>query len=678
MWLAMALFFILPCVMSAEEPLRSIAEVRELSPERAAQNLKVDIEVQILKITSPGYGGFVTDGKMGIYMSFRHGFTSSALYSVGDRIRLLGYTVPGRFIPHIESRKITILENAPLPEALQIEEKIFFDPELDCQWVTFTGIVLGSMDAWHPTQMGIQLKYHEHTVNLLANRQDFSEKFIDSLVHRKVRVRAIAATKVNQKRQMMARFFHVAKESDLILLSKEEPNFVSIDELLSRKSAHQSQQVKVKGQVTHVSERGIYLRGEKGCLYSKTRPIQEIECGDLVEMVGLVEAGPVTPILFASDIRKKTVDDVVPPVPVEIELNEKYSPSLNYELVTLKCWLRKLRTTEDGLVFQCENSGYDFEVRIKGEKEAIDRFEIGSELLLTGIGELSSTNFFLPFGSQVDRFQLQLRNLQDIKVLSAPPWWSIKKLAVILTLMGLIGGAAFIWAMTLRSRIAYQTVVISEQVQRETVMEERQRLARDLHDTLQQNMTGISMQLAHAQRHVDVDDHDLTKSAINRAQEMLDQCRDETRESISRLRNSTTTRGSLAVLVEDTMIHDAKIAGVTLKIRTSGEPYPLDPFYVNHALKIVREAFSNALHHSECERIDVSFQYGEDDLEISVIDDGKGFDPKLGSPQGHYGLVGMNERAERIDSELSIESEPKKGTTIVLKIPVSLSRSKDL
>ncbi len=665
-----------PTLVAQELQLKSVAEIRALSLAEAVTNPTVNLRLQVLKIGAKKNGAFVSDGKDGIYLAFTHSYRGSRSFRAGEILDVYGKVAPGRFLPHISAVTIKRQGFRALPAPRKIDESKFADPSLDAQWVSFSGTILDVIDGTNPQELGFRIQCGEKTVNALVSRSYLAEQHLASLMHYRVKIRAIASTKANEKGQMIARYFSVSQYQDIKVIPEKIEAVTAMDQLLRRGGDHEDG-VKVRGRVLYANEREIYLRGEKASVYVKARNDHvKVERGALLEIEGQVQTGPVRPIILANQVSIIETGPELEPVNITLT-NEGYHSSLSDELVTLEAQVRGIRENNDGYVIQCEGHEIPFDAHIDSGITLPANLQRGATIRLTGICKLTASRFFLPFPYQMDGFRLRVRDLGDLEILQAPSWWSARRLAITLGGIAAIGVLAFVWAMLLRSQVASQTNVISAQVQREAAHEERQRLARELHDTLQQNMTGISMQLDHARRHLDASQPDLTKDTLNRAQSMLDQCRQETRESISQLRSATTTRGSLAILVEDAMREEAEMHAVTLKVETAGKPYPLDPFYVRHAVRITREAFSNALSHSKASKVRVNFVYSDEELEVQIEDNGAGFETQKAPPKGHFGLVGMKERAARIGSKLSINSEPGRGTMIDLKIPRSLSIAKE-
>lgn len=215
--------------------------------------------------------------------------------------------------------------------------------------------------------------------------------------------------------------------------------------------------------------------------------------------------------------------------------------------------------------------------------------------------------------------------------------------------------------------LALQSARIAESAKSTAITEERNRLARDIHDTLAQALALIVMQLQRAESKLG--------PAWAYAREPLETVRQlavgglaEARRSVSMLRPPVTPHGLAQAVQEAADLARGYYRG-SLKVRVIGTPHAIERSVEEELFAIVREALTNAAKHSEGTRIDVEVAYiDERSVRVAVADDGVGFDPEQ-PRNGRYGLVGMSERADRIGAALTLASEPGAGTEIVAVWP---------
>jgi signal transduction histidine kinase len=201
------------------------------------------------------------------------------------------------------------------------------------------------------------------------------------------------------------------------------------------------------------------------------------------------------------------------------------------------------------------------------------------------------------------------------------------------------------------------------------VLAERNRIARALHDTLAQGFAGIAFQLeavadklnqapAQARQH------------LNLALSMVRHSLVEARRSVMNLRSSALESCDLANALADTARHMMGHRSVDVSVQTSGPARMLSPKVEDNFLRVGQEAVTNSLKHSQATRIQIVLDYQPTLVRLSVQDNGRGFEPNglMAANGGHFGLVGMRERAKQIGGKIEIRSNPGVGTEVVLEI----------
>lgn len=199
-------------------------------------------------------------------------------------------------------------------------------------------------------------------------------------------------------------------------------------------------------------------------------------------------------------------------------------------------------------------------------------------------------------------------------------------------------------------------------------VEERNRLARELHDTLAQSLAGIALQLETADALLDVD-MDKTRQALQRALTLARNNLDEVRRSVLDLRAAPLEGRSLAealtALIEDITRRHAFI--VDLSVVGAGQPLPVR---VEAGLyRIAQEALTNVIRHAEAYHLTISYTATPDHITLVIADDGRGFMPDS-LPTGQFGLIGLNERVRLLNGKLDLQSEPGAGTRLQVVIPL--------
>ncbi|WP_202921736.1 sensor histidine kinase [Anatilimnocola aggregata] len=223
------------------------------------------------------------------------------------------------------------------------------------------------------------------------------------------------------------------------------------------------------------------------------------------------------------------------------------------------------------------------------------------------------------------------------------------------------------------SWVAYRLRIRNIRSRLQVVLTERNRIARELHDTLIQGFSGVTMQMQALATRLHKSPESETLAEIIRD---AGGCLSEARRSVAGLRNPQGTESGLATAIADTARQLTEGSDVRLRLELCTAIPNLEADVEYNALRIVQEAIANAVKHSGASVIDVKVSLARQMLEISVQDDGSGFDVARHLEQvqpGHYGIIGMRERASQIQAELHWRSQLRQGTTVTLRLPSSPS-----
>ena len=203
-------------------------------------------------------------------------------------------------------------------------------------------------------------------------------------------------------------------------------------------------------------------------------------------------------------------------------------------------------------------------------------------------------------------------------------------------------------------------------------VKERTRIARELHDTLLQSFQGLML---HFQTEVGRLPPGQTKEVLEKALDTGEQAIVEARNAIHDLRSSTMVSCDLVQAVRSLGNELAAQDSARFHLVVEGPPRNLQPILRDEIYRIAREAVRNAFRHAKARRIEAEIRYSDKVLRLRIRDDGQGIDPGIieGGLIGHYGLLGMCERATQIGGQLDIWSGTGAGTEIELNIPGSIA-----
>jgi signal transduction histidine kinase/ligand-binding sensor domain-containing protein len=236
-------------------------------------------------------------------------------------------------------------------------------------------------------------------------------------------------------------------------------------------------------------------------------------------------------------------------------------------------------------------------------------------------------------------------------------WWFYSLVALLIALLG--------WQL-------YLYRLRQVELRFDAVLAERGRIAREIHDTLAQDIVAISVQLDLVARLMTLS-VDKAKAQLVTTRDLVRKSLAEARSSIWDLRSQPTTGGDLPTRIRDVTRQVAGDSPLKLNLLITGTYRPSSRDLEDELLRIAQEAVTNAVRHAGAQTIDVSLSYHADGVDLCVHDDGRGFtvsDARSGPP-GHYGLRGMYERAERAHATLTVESAPGAGTTVLARAQIS-------
>ncbi|BAY09960.1 AAA family ATPase [Calothrix sp. NIES-2098] len=206
-----------------------------------------------------------------------------------------------------------------------------------------------------------------------------------------------------------------------------------------------------------------------------------------------------------------------------------------------------------------------------------------------------------------------------------------------------------------------------ERSEQASILEERNRMAREIHDTLAQSFTGILLQVRAATQ-VLAGDLEATQAHLEMIEELARAGLAGARRSVSALRPRLLEEGNLESALHRIVAQMRSTTNTAVICKTQGTAYSLATEVENNLLRIGQEALTNAIKYADAGEIRVELAYNETQCILRVKDDGRGFGVGSIPLSGGFGLLGMSERAERIGAQLMIQSQPGQGTEIIVTI----------
>jgi signal transduction histidine kinase len=642
-------------------PLLTRAEqIRQLAPEEAARGYRVKIRGVVTNdVPYPDF--FVQDATAGIYVE--GSLSPRFAHHWGDLVEVEGITGPGRFAPVIREQKTRVLGKGTLPPTHVHPFSELAGGQQDSQWAAVRGIVRSvSIDrtSWHETVLALTVASGggRFTVRIPITRdEDFS-----SWIDREVLVEGVCGSLFNTQRQLIGVLFYVP---DLRLIKVEtQAKEVPVSSLMRFTPEGTSQhRVRVRGVVTYQQRgRALFLQNHGMGLRVLTQQDTDLAIGSLVDVVGFPAVGNSAPVLEDAVFHRVGWGSLDEPLNLDLTVPwEQYDGAL----VTTDATLLQLETRPDGqhLVLQRDARIFDATLEPNGPLDRLPQNRVNSTLRITGICLVRNGGLW----STPESFHILVRSAQDVSVLHAPPWWNLRRALWLLGILSAILLMVLAGMFVLGRKMREQVVIIRQKLQHGAVLEERNRIARELHDTLEQELAGITMQLDLA---VDCfrQAPPVAFRALDTARNMSRHSMVEARRSVWDLRCDLLEQGDLPSALGQIVRALTSVEKARIDVDVSGTPVKLPGRVEMNLLRIGQEAVANAIKNGHASAIRIELQYSPGKVILKIRDDGSGFNPDHSRSAGHFGMLDMHERAESLDCHLQIESAPGCGTLIAVEV----------
>jgi signal transduction histidine kinase len=694
--------------------LTNAAQVLSLSGEQAAERLRVELR-GIVTAAEPTWGGrfFIQDETSGVFVEN----LATIHPEPGDLVELMGVTHPGAYAPIITSPVWKRVGEAPLPEARRVPIEQIMSGIEDGQRVEVAGIIR-NIQPGQPN-MDVDLAsggYRLHVFPKMPTNADPA-----TMIGARVRVRGTAAASFNaQLRHMISVAMFVPQPSDFVIEATEAAN--PFDEpILPLRSVAQyrrdlspGKRIHVKGAVTlQRPGQDLFLEDETGGLHIRSIQPQSFQVGEVIEAVGFQDFDHFLPVLEDAVFRKTA--ERRPPLQAkqatirEIQDGLHHADRITLPAKVLDRSFSRTRWRADGrewtrtvLLLQQDDQVFTAEAESPQNDTALARIPLGSTIELTGI-------CFTENGAdkKLKTFQILLPDAGSFRLLQRPSWLTPRRLLIGLAalLAVLMAAVSWIFMITKRNAILHGLIQEKEKAQLElqqahdlleervkertaqlkfqitarkeselqfkAVLSERTRLAQELHDTLEQTLTGIALQLDTTSKLFQAKPENASRH-LELARELVGQSQVEVRRSVWDLRSRALEQFDLpgALITSCQQLTDR--TQIRFQVNPTGRVRPLPETVEDNLLRIAQEAMTNVIKHSQASEVKIDLDYGAKTVLLRVKDNGRGFDPgkSAGPNEGHFGLLGISERARRLNAELVLDSQPGAGTRIELRVPL--------
>jgi len=668
--------------------LTKVAEARDLPLEEAVRGYPVHLTGLVVgRLLPPTY---VVQDETGAIPVTTEG-RPNALWP-GQLIELEGVSDPGLFAPKVIARKATVKGTAPLPAPVKLTMEDLAFGKARAEYGELRGIVRAA--EWDSVNRLVELHVAVGTSRLQVFVFEPAQTNCLELVDAVVRLRGVVTSRFNQQRQWLGARLNVTTLTNVFveqpsrLDSFDSPLF-PISSLAQSDAARagtefsSGHRVKTRGVVTYFTPRNLlFIQDEDSGLEVRIHDSRPVTVGEEIEVVGFPAAGVYAPLL--EDALYRRTGEGVNIRPQIATAGQLLNGHFEAELVTIDARLLSTmhRRGDDLLVLKADNLFFSASLRSGDDKESsVAGLPEGTQIRLTGIcqtveaSERMGVDYPILSPASV---RLLLRSPQDLTVLRRPSWWTPRRLVLALAGMSSLGLAAAAWIWSLRRRVRKQTEIILEKVQRGTVLEERSRIAREWHDTVEQGLAGVALQLDLVNFKL-LERSESAAPPLDLARRMVRHCQTEARRSIWDLRCAALETGDLTSALNETLKPLIEGHELTLRVEVRGKARRLRPLVENDLLRIGQEAVTNAVRHSQAHQITIVLEFAAQSVQMTVSDDGCGFNPKNPALvlSGHFGLAGMEERATKLGGQLVVDSAPGAGTRIRVSVPAEKTRRRN-
>jgi signal transduction histidine kinase len=666
-------------VRAAELPtLTAIGQIRALSEDQAALSYPVHLS-GVVTYRRTGLSWFILQDETGACACVKGVSNLDFDVRAGQVVAVDGWSSPGGYVSNLSVSHIAVTGSAPLPEATPMRYDQLMSGQQACQRVEVRGVVRAIYQQGRQ-QFVIQIASGGGKLPTVI--EGLSPKNVEQWVDSVVRVRGVCSSIFNKQRQLCGVGLSALSLEDVIRedYPPVEP-FAGPTQPIRHimqfvpGSAH-DRRIKVSGTVLyHQPGQSFFIEDGTGGLEVISREARPLHVGDRVEVLGFPVWGEYSfPRLEDAVFRR--VGRSSPPKPIAVTVGQLMQGQLDRQLVRVEAQLVEQSRRKDEQLLVMKAGDVLFHARLSPADDGVASLGNDSVLALTGICRLQMGEHRPVLGDwPVSSFELLLPSPSDIQVVTPPHWWTPRRAAGLLAVVTSLFVGAMCWVAMLRHRVRLQTAIIADRLRAEAALNERARIARELHDTVEQDLAAIGMHFeVITDRALELEP--MVRENFEAAVRQVRRSQADMHHAVWDLRSGTLVERGLGAALEEALRLSAAHCGAVLECKQCGSVRRFPGVIEHHLLRIGQEAISNAVHHAAPNRISILLRYDDETVTMRVEDDGSGFDLETRSQNtSRFGLLGMRERVERIGGRLSIQSTPGAGTVVevVLRNAGSLS-----
>ena len=664
------------------------ADLLDLSRAEASKEYPVRLRGVVTCFDREAVLCFVYDGAASVYVYL----TTPLDLSAGDVVSVAGFTGTGLFAPIVQRASITRIARTNLPPAKPVTLDQLATGREDSQFVQVEGVVHAEFAS--NNNRHLKIGYGSTALKVCLLRYGSGGK---PLINTKLRIQGVAVARQRDRdRQTAVELFVSSPEHvQIIEFGNSEPFEAPV--ILGRSLQDYSHKgrsehwLHLRGVVTYpIRDQAFYIRDEGGAIRVETdKAGPHLRVGDTADCVGFVSLDSYSPVITDAEFRTTTNHVEVFAVPVTFA--QAASGRFDNELVQLKATVieaESISPNESSILL--ESDQHTFPMHIPVSKESL-RLGNGTQVSATGICSMAP-----PGPHRGEPFRLLARGKNDCEILKLPPWWRNQRVPWVVGLS--IAGCLALWTVSLRGRVRRQVDALQENEKRvevsvrkavareiesrtqvegelrlseqrlQAAIEERERLARDLHDGMIQTIYAIGLNIEECSCSAPANATELRRH-LGKIKGDLNRVIEEVRNFILGIESPTVTGSEFKTALKSMVLTIAESHRGKVRLEVDRHvAEELSPEQATQLLHIAREAMANSFRHSEADRVVFSLLQHSAHLRFEIRDNGKGFDVNLPAGRG-LGLRNMAARAAEMGAAYSMVSEIGSGTRITLDLP---------
>ena len=639
---------------------------------------------------------FVAGGNMilcddAICTPFQLTATDQAAVRVGDIVHVKGYGINnGLGLRHLEPVSISVVGHRPLPQPVDIASPQLSSGRFNNRYVRMSGVLAAAFrDDLDLRWNWFLLRTPSGSTNVACPEDQIPFQSLRGMTDAEISATGIAIPFSNW-RANFGNYLQLVATNAIEVLRAAAPDPFLAPPLDGEPTPHR---VHAAGLVLAATRELFFLRTSRRALV-RVRPVGGTpmpQSGSTVEVSGFAQRTAGGHIVFDAAVRRTAAETTAPTLPGETDPGtlftdangiRKIDANHNGQTVRLKGVVRpRPEAFDQSEAFLLECGTHTFTVDTSGlpHAQAVSP-KPGSTVMVAGlcIADFSEDAIRMGF-PHFTGYSLIPRTPSDIRILARPPWWTITRLFAVVCVLLVAVVAVGIWNSMLRryaekrGRELYREKIAHTRSRLK--VEERTRLAVELHDSISQSLAGVAMHIDSASRADAAGGN--AGAFLNTARQLLASCRRELQSCLWDLRSRTFEERDMKEAIERAVAPHAGDAKIS--VRFDLPRAKLLETTTHTILYIIRELVVNAVRHGHATSIRIAGSHDGGRLMFSVADNGCGFDPNSapGPLQGHFGLQGIRERAKPFRGKVEIESEAGKGTQVKIQMTISEVKNED-